>query len=406
MGQQCTISSSIIPEELIQKIPQFIFTRYLYVKDEVKLTLLICILNKNEKSLFWAYELYYSGFENELFDFLWKIYFDFYYTLNPSFYDYFVKRHKEWKKISIGIEKDKIINIIVNNLMIRPSNLDVFLLRQIVNYSDYKLDDIKNAHISIDGSEFFNFNKLTEWLNDKEYINICNFVLNLCKEKYLDELVMFITSHFKKRNPSDTKIIEFKMKNKKIPLGNSERHMIIAYIILQFTILEDNIRMGKKLYVRIDDEDTKIHETILSDHNTCFYPYKILPKVCVNSIDEDNYLCLFKLQRDSIDLQNAYFNHWEYYASYSPIWFERIKKYKGIVNHYTRKVDFPTDELFEAFYDEYNYETDEQTLDTQLKSIQEILNMRTWEQFYQERKQFGIFNPNIELFDLFNKLEY
>jgi hypothetical protein len=402
MGQQCTNSYPIIPEEIIQKTPKIIFTRYLYVKDEVRLTLLICILNKNEKSLFWAYELYHSGFENELFDFLWKIYFDFYYTLNPSFYDYFVKRHKEWKKMSIGIEKDKIINIIVNNLMIRPSNLDVFLLRQFVNYSHYKLDDIKSMHIMVDELEFINFKKLTEWFNNKEYINISNFVLNVCKEKHIDELLMFVNSYFKKNSKDDKKISEYKHYNTSV----HQRHKIVAYIIMQFTILEQYIKMGKKLYVRVYEQETIIHETIHSDHNTCFYPYKILPKACIYSIDEDNYLSLFNLQRDSIDLKDAYFNHWEYYAVYSPLWFERVKKYQGIINHSTNKVDFPTDELFEAFYDEYNYETDEQTLDTQLKSIQEILNVRNWSQFYQDRKQSGIFHPNIEMFDLFNKLDY
>jgi len=406
MEQKSTNSSvSVTPENII---PTITFTRYLYVKDEVKLTLLTCILNKSEKSLFWGYELYYSGFENELFDLIWKIYFDFYYTLNPSFYDYFIKKHKEWNKILGGIEKDKIINIIINNLMIRPYNLDIFFLRQFVNYSDYKLHDIKNMHILIDGSELLNFKKLTEWLNNREYINICNFVLNICKEKYLHELIMFINSHFKKLNTSDKKIIEFKIKNKKTPFGNGndERHMIIAYIMLQFTILEENIRMGKKLYVKVEENETKIYETVCSDSENSFYPYKILPKVCINSIDEDNYLSLFKLQRDSTDLQDTYFNHWEYYASNSPIWYERIKRYQGVINHSTRMIDFPNDDLFEAFYNEYNYETDEQTLDTQLKSIQEILKKRTWVQFYQDYKQNGIFIPNIGLFDLIDKLEY
>ena len=399
MEQQSTNSSLSINHENI--IPTITFTRYLYVKDEVELTLLTCILDKNENSTFWAYELYYSGFENELFDLLWKIYFDFYYTLNPSFYDYFIKKHKEWKKLSVGIEKDKIINSIINNLMIRPSNLDVFLLRQFVN-----LDHIKNMHILIHESEFLNFKKLTEWLNNKEYIHICNFVLNICKEKYLDELIMFINSHFKKLNNSNKKIIEFKMKNKKTPVGNDERHMIIAYIMLQFTILEENIRMGKKLYVKIEENETKIHETVCSDSENSFYPYKILSKVCTHSIDEDNYLSLFKIQRHSTHLQDAYLNHWEYYAACSPIWYERIKRYQGVINHSTRMIDFPNDDLFDAFYNEYNYETDEQTLDIQNKSIQEIIKIRTWVQFYQDHKQNGIFIPNIELFDLIDKLEY
>ena len=76
-----------------------IFTRYLYLKDELKISLLTSLIDKNEGCIFWAYELYYSGFENELFDLLWKIYFNFYYTLNPSFQQYFIKKHKEWKKM-------------------------------------------------------------------------------------------------------------------------------------------------------------------------------------------------------------------------------------------------------------------------------------------------------------------
>ena len=35
------------------------FTRYLYEKDEVKLSLIISILNKKEEAIFWAYELFY-----------------------------------------------------------------------------------------------------------------------------------------------------------------------------------------------------------------------------------------------------------------------------------------------------------------------------------------------------------
>ena len=43
------------------------FTRYLYEKDEVKLALILSILNKKEeRAEFWAYELYYSGFEQEI----------------------------------------------------------------------------------------------------------------------------------------------------------------------------------------------------------------------------------------------------------------------------------------------------------------------------------------------------
>jgi hypothetical protein len=53
---------------------QIVFTRYLYVKDEVEVALLVSLLNKNEDAIFWAFELYFSGFETELLNLFWKFY--------------------------------------------------------------------------------------------------------------------------------------------------------------------------------------------------------------------------------------------------------------------------------------------------------------------------------------------
>jgi hypothetical protein len=52
-----------------------ILTRYLYNKDLVLLSLNLSITNKNyDESLFWAYELYFSGFQQEVLDCLKEIY--------------------------------------------------------------------------------------------------------------------------------------------------------------------------------------------------------------------------------------------------------------------------------------------------------------------------------------------
>ena len=57
----------------------FIFTRYLYEKQEVGYSLLHALLQKKEEeAIFWARELYDSGFEEELYEFLWVIFQDFY----------------------------------------------------------------------------------------------------------------------------------------------------------------------------------------------------------------------------------------------------------------------------------------------------------------------------------------
>lgn len=63
-----------------------VFTRYLYVKLEVKHSLLIAILNKNvDEALFWLYELYYSGFQEEIPEYLEKIFDEFFSAANPRY---------------------------------------------------------------------------------------------------------------------------------------------------------------------------------------------------------------------------------------------------------------------------------------------------------------------------------
>jgi len=401
MGQHCTNQTSIIPTNELEKFPKIIFTRYLYVKDEVKLSLITSLLDKKEKALFWAYELYYSGFEIELFNHLWKIYFDFYYTLNPSFYDYFVKKQKEWKKMTKGPEKDKIIKMIVSDLMMRPYNLDTFLLRQIATNFDIDLD--APSHVVFDHIEFINISQVKTWFINKNYTNIAEFVLHKCKEQYLDELLTFVSSYFKAL--TSKKLVEHKI-NKNLNIVKTEkRHMILAYIMLQFTIMEE-VKMGKKLYVIVEEKDIIPFETIYSDYDSSFYPYKILPIVYLHGIDEDNYLSLFKLQRNAINLNNAYFRHWEYYAAYSPVWYERIKKYRGTINHEEKKIDFPNDDFFEDFYDAYNYETDEQKPDTTNKSIKNVVKERTWEMFYKQHKTNGLFVPDNEFLEELDEIEY
>jgi hypothetical protein len=401
MGQHCTNNTSIIPTNDQEKFPKIIFTRYLYVKDEVKLALITSILDKKEKAIFWAYELYYSGFELELFNHLWKIYFDFYYTLNPSFYDYFVKKQKEWRKMTKGSEKDKIINMIVSDLMMRPYNLDTFLLRQIVTNFDIELDE--PPHVVFDHIEFINISQVNSWLINKNYIDIAEFVLHQCKEQHLGELLEIVSTYFKAI--IDKKLIEHKINKNLQTVKTQKRHMILAYIMLQFTVI-DELKMGKKLYVIVEDKDIKPFETIYSDYDSSFYPYKILPIVYLHGIDEDNYLSLFKLQRNSVNLNDAYFRHWEYYAAYSPVWCERIKKYNGTLNHEMKTIDFPNDDLFEEFYDAYNYETDEQKTETINKSIKNVVKERTWELFYKQHKTNGLFVPDTEVLEELDEVEY
>jgi hypothetical protein len=65
--------------EITDEKPSIIFTRYLYIKHEVEISLILSVLGKRkDEALFWAYELYYSGFEYDAFELLSILYEDYF----------------------------------------------------------------------------------------------------------------------------------------------------------------------------------------------------------------------------------------------------------------------------------------------------------------------------------------
>jgi hypothetical protein len=102
--------------------------------------------NKRVKeSLFWVYELYFSGFEQESWDAVLSIYTDFYQSLNPRYERHlrtlYAEWHETWNPICIGS--------VVATLCIRESvDKDDFVLNRglekyVVTLSDSYLESYK-----------------------------------------------------------------------------------------------------------------------------------------------------------------------------------------------------------------------------------------------------------------------
>ena len=74
-----------------------IFTRYLYTKIDVKQSLLLSLLeHQTDEAMFWAYELYYSGFQQDCFDYVSNIYEEIYSSNNPGLRIPFQKIIRAW----------------------------------------------------------------------------------------------------------------------------------------------------------------------------------------------------------------------------------------------------------------------------------------------------------------------
>lgn len=378
------------------------FTRYLYVKEEVKLSLILCILNKKDESIFWAYELYYSGFKSELIQLFWTMYYDFYYILNPSFEKYLLK--KLINDLNFETNCENLLAMIVNNFMIRPHNMDIFMLKQIIQICNFN-------NISTD---------LESILETQDYMILASLILTEIKDEHIIKTLKIVVNYFNKKglNLDSKKVINEYQKYLNNNYHSNNKRVIILSRIMHYYVVIKNIKLGKNLYVHIEPEEVIIYETINVDlkakNDELGIPilpaYKILPLATVYYIDKYNYLSLFRLKREKIDIKIIYREKWLYYASFSPLWKERIIKHNGFIDEINKKVIFAekenSDDNEQAFYNEFGYEPDEQKIETQNKTIQEIKSERTWSSFYSEHKNSGIFTVDDDILNDLSEIIY
>jgi hypothetical protein len=350
---------------------EIIFTRYLYEKEEVETALMLSLLHKREEeALFWAYELYYSGFQTQLTNLLWKIYYDFYASLNIGFQTYLLKKIKN----PTFMQEPKILGSIIQNFIIRPFNVDVFMLQHIQNQFE---------------------------IPKKEKINN----LTLLKEVPLDyESLLHVITDMIDSNKIIT-LLDDKLKKEwkkieKVKLPVDKKVLLLAYLLQQYG-LNQKKQMGKNIYVCSDQEDFIMYKTMEVDltpqenRKIAKLPaYKILPLVTLYSINESTFLSLFEFQRElKTTKREAYLKNWLYHASQSPIWMERIHRYKGEIQN--NKIVFEDEDKEEEFYQNYGYEPDEQKKEVQERSIKEnsknsATSIQTFYQTFSQKRFFDL----------------
>ena len=236
---------------------KFAYTRYLYLEDEVRYSLMMSLLERNkEESLFWLYELYFSGFD--VFGYLFNLY------------------------ELLYITKKSILN---------------------------EMEELHN-----------------EWLIDKNKHHIPGtFIINMINYKY--SIAKFVKKMYK-----------IKCKD-----------------------VKKNEKYSNKLIHMKPEEYEK--------YTTKLYPekaYKTLAFECKYFIRKNfNTLCEQPITYDI----KMYTNNWLYYASAASIWKDRITLYNGRVDDEKKEVIFDNIEDKEKFDDEYDLEPDEQSLETQQKSL-------------------------------------
>ena len=368
-----------------------VFTRYLYLKEEVRIALLVGLLNKSDETLFWAYELFYSGFKYELFNFIITIYYDFFYTLNPSFEQYLIKKYKETE----GLLTECLIGSIIQNLLYRPFNTDVFMLKNMCKLFEM---EVKYANGT---KKIFNIEQLTNtcqfWINNKDYKSIAYWIINENKEFQLLKIYEIIIQIFEEQGLKLNKLKLLKDFNKLNFID--DKILLVAKIMALFS-KKNNLKKGKIIYIYVTPEEIKCYETLNSERGN-----KVLEMACINGIDDFEYLSLFKLKRYKYNIKEKYWFNWLYHASFSPVWSKRIHLYGGFPDYLNQKVIFnedPSDDLMQQFYDLYGYEPDEQKKTIQEKSIMNIKKTKNWLIFYKNFRKNGLVEVDVEELDEFD----
>ncbi len=370
-----------------------VFTRYLYVKDEVRIALLVSILNKSDDAIFWAYELYHSGFKNELFGLIWKIYYDFFATLNPTFEAYLLKKHKE-VIMAIDSNQDRIVSSIIQDLLFRPFNTDVFIMRNICDNFEHDIiyHQCKDT--------LFIYNNFEKWIELDDYRSISHWILNINKTADVVDVYNICLNIFEKNGLKLTKNKLEKEFVSVINLNINANIILLAKIMCLFSKKED-LKKGRSIYINVEPEDVVQYETISSLEN-----YKVLENACICGIDDLKHLSLFKLNRQKYNIKEEYWYRWEYHASFSPIWSQRIRQFGGYPDYTSQKIIFkdePDDEQVQNFYSLYGYEPDEQSITTQLKNIMDLEKIHNWKWFNEQYRKNGLFeayDEELEEFDL------
>jgi len=321
-----------------------IYTRYLYDKRCVEYSLFISLLQEHiDEALFWALELFHSGFSEELVVLIWEHY----YTLYAPFYinleSHLFKFTNLWLKNKCN---ETYIATMIHSLCSRNASIDF--------YFTYKslIPPPKQYEVT--------YNNIDAATNVGDVMNIANDCVtehNLFKTR-CKKALSNIDKIFEKLTFLDMNIYKNAIKSR---------------LITGLFLLDKNNKYDPRIYVIKEQKD------ILN--------YKTKPVIELKAWKIPKRECLYQLKLNpSSNSKNIYhYENWLYYASRSPLWRIRISRHNGTIDNENKTIVFNSVENEETFYNLYNYEPDEQSLEVQTKWIGNK-EYESWDHIYEKHK--------------------
>ena len=350
-----------------------ILTRYLYIFDETIYSLLYTLITKTslDECVFWLGEIYYSGYTEYLWRFLWCVYYDFFAIQFPKFEKKFTKLYYQWR------DEPNIIYLLrsIQLLYYSPITPSVFYLRMLESNLPNKIY----------------VGRLPKWLKN---LNMTKIERNLIRSIHEHNMVNIVYHlRYFKSTPEVAytaikryfrKIHGHTLKDIKLAdmLYKEKIHIILATICY---LLQDEkdiqkrivcLKLDKEKYMQVYKQSNQpiqpLYQTLLKQRK-----YIISDKIGCFALSRFH---LSHKDNHQLDHKKILWYHWEYFAYKAPLWRERFDQYKIIIDDKNYHIIFKDIEEEEEFYEKYYYEPDEQAASVQacsLRSIPEI-DMALW----------------------------
>lgn len=335
----------------------------LYPTDEVIGTFLQCIVCREDvhETLFWLWELLYSIPNVD--DGLVCIYKMFYSTNNSNIGRYMSRKIIEYKKT----DNKRLLADIVINLR----NLEPNYLSYMVNYYGTVYQHPTVIYKTKKWMEPYpkNMNNVFGALKIADYKNLGYYLAQSLNINGYDKTCLALKDFGLSNGIDITDGIDIELQ--------SNDMLDISSIVSRLISAGDRspkghfLRSDKTLVQNIDNHFTKkSNKYYLKLTERRLYPtHSLLPP--------GDY------SRFSVsDLKTSCWYNWEYYAYSSLEWSKRFSTYKGELDHEKKTIKWLDDDHLEAFYDDDNaMDFDEQSYETQMKSLHSICVCQTAEEW-------------------------
>lgn len=320
----------------------------LYNLDEVKYSFMLSLLFQNNHTLceclFWAYELHKSKQPDFLWNFITKIYYDFYYIKGASFEKQIDAEYNAWKKNNDFLHIAKIVK------ELHKQNADITVFQYLYTKTDTTLippnDNITTAILKK------NIQNSVSYLNTQTTDAVKMIYTSLYKGTRNHDMCLFYENQHHRWL---VKLISKLNKTKKVWIKTK----LSAADLTQITDFKAPVN-----YVYKTLKEKRLYE--INPLIGAFQLARFKNKTDVVKVWERNNYTFNDVDR----YISAYLHNWEFYARTTPFWKKVFKTYQ--VTFVKKKAKFPNVDLMESFYDTYGFEPDEQSIETQYKSIRPI----------------------------------